>query len=181
MQTFSDRLNIRYLLLGMLLLSLLVAGCGFKMRGQADLPFKAIYTNISRQSSFGIYIYRLLKASSPDTVMVNKMDQADIIVTQLGMNRAQTEVSLDADGKVEEYEISLSFHFSVSDTQGNELIPPTTISSSQLLPYDEKAADAKAAEMQLMYSTMEKTIADRLYRRLTSEELIKRYRQFNTQ
>lgn len=174
-----NKFTVRHYLTALLLLSLVVAGCGFKMRGQVDLPFKTIYTNISRQSSFGIYIYRLLKASSPETVMVDKATQAELIVTQLGMNRAQTEVSLDADGKVEEYELSLSFQFSVSDAQGNELIPPTTLSSSQLLPYDENAADAKAAEMQLIYSTMEKNIADRLYRRLTSEELIQYYRQLN--
>lgn len=179
MQILSYRFHIRHLLLGILVLSLLVAGCGFKMRGQVDLPFNTIYTNIARQSSFGVYIYRLLKASSPDTVIVDNLEKADIVITQLGMSRSQTEMSLDADGKVEEYELALVFQFKVSDAKGNELIPPTTLSSTQLLPYDENAADAKAAEMQLMYSTMEKNIADRLYRRLTSEELIEHYRQLN--
>lgn len=182
MQMLGYRLATRRYLIGLLLLCMVaVAGCGFKMRGQADLPFKSIYTNINRQSSFGIYIYRLLKASSPETVMANDTAHADIIVNQLGMNRTQTEVSLDANGKVEEYELSLTFQFSVVDKQGNELIAPTTLSSSQLLPYDENAADAKAAEMQLIYRTMEKNIADRLYRRLTSEELIQHYQQLNSQ
>lgn len=181
MQIFSHRFTTRHYLTALLLLSMLIAGCGFKIRGQVDLPFKSIYTNITRQSNFGVYIYRLLKASSPSTIILNSAANAELIVTQLDMRRLQTEVSLDADGKVEEYELGLLFQFSVSDAQGNELIPPTTLSSTQLLPYDENAADAKSAEIQLIYTAMEKNIADRLYRRLTSEELIKRYRHFNSQ
>lgn len=177
MQTLFQR--TRYYLISVLLISLFLSACGFKMRGQSELPFKQVYTNISRNSSFGIYIYRLLKASSPDTVMVNNPQQADLIVTQLAMNRSRTEVSLDADGRVEEYELGLSFQFSVSDAQGNELIGPTTLSASQLLPYDENEAEAKSAEMALIYNNMEKSIADRLYRRLTSEQLIERYRSVN--
>ncbi len=169
----------RRYLVGFLMLSLLLTGCGFKMRGQTELPFGAIYSNISRNSSFGIYIYRLLKASSPNTVMVDSPQQANIIVTQLALNRTRTEISLDADGRVEEYELGLAFQFSVSDAAGNILIEPTTLTASQLLPYDEDVASAKAAEMVLIYNNMEKSIADRLYRRITSEELSERYRQLN--
>lgn len=174
-QFFTTR---RYLV-GFLMLSLLLTGCGFKMRGQTELPYTSIYSNISRNSSFGIYIYRLLKASSPDTVMVDSPQQANIIVTQLALNRTRTEVSLNADGAVEEYELGLTFQFSVTDAAGNILIEPTILNSTQLLPYDESAASAKSAEMVLIYNNMEKGIADRLYRRLTSEEMINRYRQFN--
>lgn len=177
MQTLFQR--TRYYLISILLLSLFLSACGFKMRGQTELPFKQVYTNISRNSSFGIYIYRLLKASSPNTVMVDSPQQADIIITQLSTNKTRTEVSLDADGRVEEYELGLSFQFSVSDAQGHELIPPTTLSASQLLPYNEDEAEAKSAEMLLAYSNMEKSIADRLYRRITSEQLVERYRSVN--
>lgn len=172
-------LTPRRYLVGFLMLSLLLAGCGFKMRGQTDLPFTSIYSNISSNSSFGIYIYRLLKASSPKTVMVDNPQQAELIITQLALNRTRTEVSLDADGAVEEYELGLTFQFSVSDLAGNVLIEPTVLTASQLLPYDEKEASAKAAEMVLIYNNMEKSIANRLYRRITSEELINRYRQLN--
>ncbi len=168
----------RYLV-GFLMLSLLLTGCGFKMRGQTDLPFTSIYSNISRNSSFGIYIYRLLKASSPKTVMVDSPQQAELIITQLALNRTRTEVSLDADGAVEEYELGLTFQFSVSDIAGNILIEPTILTASQLLPYDEQESSAKSAEMVLIYNNMEKSIADRLYRRITSEDLIHRYRQLN--
>ncbi|NEN75897.1 hypothetical protein F9B74_06095 [Pelistega sp. NLN82] len=180
MQTKKTAISYR-LLLGLLAFCVFLTACGFKMRGQTDLPYKTVYANISRNTSFGIYIYRLLKASSPDTVVVDDAKDADIIITQLSMNRNRTEVSLDADGKVEEYELGISLHFTVTDNQGNVLIEPSSLDSTQLLPYDEDVADAKNAEMSLMYSNMEKNIADRLYRRLISESLVERYRYFNPQ
>lgn len=169
----------RRLLLGGIAASLLLSGCGFKMRGQTELPFKAVYTNISPNSSFGIYIYRLLKASSPYTVMVKHPSQADVILTQHSLERKQTEISLDADGNIEEYELNLTLLFSMTDAHGNNIIEPTTITATQLLPYDKNASAAKSAEMVLIYSGMEKSIADRLYRRFTSDDSIKRYRSFN--
>ena len=49
------------------------------------------------------------------------------------------------------------------------------------MPYSEDDAAAKAAEMQLLYGDMEKSFADRLYRRVISEDAIERYKQFNPQ
>lgn len=181
MQTTTSALTSRRLLVGLLLLCLLISACGFKMRGQAPLPFETLYTNVSRNSAFGIQIYRLLKASSPNTTMVDSAAQAQVRLNQQAFSRTRSDVSLDYEGKVEEYELGLVFIFNMTDAKGNVLIPTTRLSATRLMPYSEDDAAAKAAEMQLLYSDMEKSIADRLYRRVISEDAIERYKQFNPQ
>ena len=69
----------------------------------------------------------------------------------------------------------------MTDAKGNVLIPTTRLTATRLMPYSEDDAAAKAAEMQLLYGDMEKSIADRLYRRVISEDAIERYKQFNPQ
>lgn len=179
MQTTDSMLSPRRWLVGLLLLCLLISGCGFKMRGQEPLPYDTLYTNVSRNSAFGIHIYRLLKASSPNTTMVDSPEQAQVQVIQESFNRTRSEVSLDYEGKVEEYELGLVFIFSMMDAKGNVLIPSTRLTASRLMPYSEDDASAKSSEMQLLYNDMEKSIADRLYRRVISEEASARYKQFN--
>lgn len=180
MRTVKFSAMPKKLLIGLMVLSLCLVGCGFKMRGQAETPFQTLYTNIPKQTPFGIYIFRLLKAGSPNLTIVDTPDQADVTLTQLSFSRNRTEVSLDANGKIEEYELGLVFRFTVSDRQGNILVEPSLLSATRLLPYDENEASAKSAEMSLLYSDMEKSIADRLYRRILSEEVIEQYRRLNT-
>ena len=180
MQTVKCLVMPKKLLVGLVVLSLCLVGCGFKMRGQVDTPFQTLYTNIPKQSPFGIYIYRLLKASSPNLTILDTPNSADVSLTQLSLTRNRTEVSLDANGKVEEYELGLVLNFTMTDKQGNILVEPTLISATRLLPYDENEAAAKAAEMSLLYNDMEKSIADRLYRRVLSEEVLNQYRRLNT-
>lgn len=179
MQTSVSILTPRRLLVGVLLLFLLLSGCGFKMRGQTMLPFDSLYTNVPRNSAFGIQVYRLLKASSPNTALLETPEHAQVHLIQQSFNRTRSEVSLDSEGKVEEYELGLVFIFTIVDAKGNILIPSSRLSATRLMPYSEEEAAAKSAEMQLLYSDMEKSIADRLYRRVISDEVIKRYQQFN--
>ena len=181
MQTTMSALTSRRLLVGLLLMCLLISACGFKMRGQAPLPFETLYTNVSRNSAFGIQIYRLLKASSPNTSMVEEASDAQVRLIQQNFSRTRSDVSLDFEGKVEEYELGLVFIFSMTDAKGNVLIPTTRLTATRLMPYSEDDAAAKAAEMQILYGDMEKSIADRLYRRVISEDAIERYKQFNPQ
>ncbi len=174
---FAKRIHL--LLAVGILLCLLIAGCGFKMRQPIPLPFTKLYTNIPQNSAFGSRVWRALQANSPGTVITEEAAGAEAMLIQEGFNRAQREISLDAQGKVEEYELNLVLTFTMTDSQGNELIPTSRISATRQLPYDEDDAAAKQEEMSLLYSDMEKSIADRLIRRITSPDVITTYLEHN--
>lgn len=168
--------RVRMLLALGIFLCLLIAGCGFKMRGVTPLPFETMYTNIPQNSAFGSRIIRAIRASSPNTVITQDASLANAKLIQLGNERTRREVSLDAQGKVEEYELSLVFTFTLTDGQGNELIPASRLAATRQLPYSDDDSAAKAEESLKLYEDMEKSIADRLIRRITSPEVINAYR-----
>ncbi|MDO5666436.1 MAG: LPS assembly lipoprotein LptE [Alcaligenaceae bacterium] len=162
----------------MLLIASLTA-CGFKLRGASSLPFDSLYTNISSQSSFGAQIIRGIRANSPHTRIVDTAQEAEVRLLQLNNRRTRKEMSLNVDGKVEEYELGLYISFTLVDNAGNTLLEPTTLSNLRLLPYDENEASAKAAEMQQLYADMERNIAASILQRITADEVIHRYQQLH--
>lgn len=162
-----------------LLVALSLAACGFKLRGASPLPFNSLYTNISSQSAFGIQIIRGIRANSPHTAIVNDPNEAEVRLIQISSRRTRKEMSLDVNGKVEEYELGLYISFTLVDNEGNALLEPTTLSNLRLLPYDENDSAAKAAEMEQLYADMERHIANAMLQRITADDVIHRYRQFH--
>ncbi|WP_432784733.1 LPS-assembly lipoprotein LptE [Oligella sp. MSHR50489EDL] len=163
-----------YLLLVLMLVASLAA-CGFKLRGASPLPFESLYTNISSQTPFGIQIIRGIRANSPQTRIVENAADAEVRLLQINNRRTRKEMSLNVDGKVEEYELGLYISFTLVDQAGNTLLEPTTLSNLRLLPYDEENASAKATEMQQLYADMERNIANSILQRITSDDVIQRY------
>lgn len=53
-------------------LCLLLAACGFRLKGVSPLPFTTIYTNIPDNSAFGANMRRAIVASSPRTRFVSE-------------------------------------------------------------------------------------------------------------
>ncbi len=159
------------------LLSILLAGCGFKLRGEKPLPFTSMYTNIDANSRFGAYLRRSIKASSPALQFVDNASSAQVVLSQLEKTQSQREVSLNSQGQVEEYELTLRFTFQLATTSGQLLIPPSTLTANRTLPYDEANAQAKAQEMVTLYQDMESQMVGQLVRRISSDDVINGYNQ----
>lgn len=164
-------------LLAALLLSMVLAGCGFKLRGEKPLPFTTMYTNIESNSRFGAYLRRSLKASSPSLQFVDDQATAQVVLLQLDRVQSQREVSLNAQGQVEEYELTLRLTFQLVTNSGQLLIPPSTLTSTRILPYDEANSQAKAQEMVTLYQDMEAQMVGQLVRRISSDDVIQGYKQ----
>src|SRR5690606_40090107 len=60
----------RCLLFAVLGISVLLAACGFRLKGATPLPFQTLYTNIAENSSFGMAMRRAIMAASPGTRIV---------------------------------------------------------------------------------------------------------------
>jgi LPS-assembly lipoprotein len=52
------------------LMTLLLAGCGFKMQGVTPMPFDSLNITIPQNSQFGADVRRAIRAASPDTVIL---------------------------------------------------------------------------------------------------------------
>ncbi len=164
-------------LAGMLvLLGLFLTACGFHLKGVAPLPFDTLYTNISDNTAFGANLRRNLMASSPNTRFVTRQQDAEAILLELENSRSQREISINAKGQVEEYELQLNFVFQLNDAKGRVILPPTTLSAIREVPYDAEAVQAKDSEITMIFRDMEQSLINRIVRRLSSPDVTSAFR-----
>ncbi|MGB3289277.1 MAG: LPS assembly lipoprotein LptE [Burkholderiaceae bacterium] len=152
-------------------LCLFLAACGFHLKGVSPLPFNTIYTNIDENSEFGSGLRRAIIASSPATRFVSDVTQAQARLTQLANTQSLREVSLDAQGRVEEYELNLEFVFQLTDDKGHVILPSTSLRSTREIPYDDSVVQAKQGEIATVFKEMQKSLIDRVVRRLSSPDV----------
>lgn len=150
---------------------MLLTSCGFALKGETPLPFDTLYIGIPDNTLFGAELRRQLKAASPNTRQVERPGDADAILQQLELRRTQREVSLNAQGRVEEYELGIIFRFRLIDRNGNALLPDTTFAVYRDMPYDEQIVQAKQTQMETLYKAMQQSFVQRLLRRLTAPDV----------
>ena len=160
---------------------LALAACGFQLKGVSPLPFETLYTNIPESSEFGAHLRRAVLAASPDTRFVADPKEAQAKLVQLAYRQSRRELSLDAQGQVEEYELTLEFVFQLTDANNRVLLPPTTLRSTRDMPYDANAVQAKQGEIATVFRNMRQALVDRVVRRLTSPEVTEAYAERATQ
>lgn len=157
--------------LACVMLCVLLGACGFKLRGVSPLPFNTMYTNIPENSDFGSRLRRAVTASSPHTHFVEDAAAADAKLIQLSNNQTLREISINAQGLVEEYELNLAFIFQLTDAKGHVLLAPTTLTATREIPYDATAVQAKQGEIGNLFIEMQQSLIDRVIRRLTSPDV----------
>ncbi|ALM83877.1 LPS assembly lipoprotein LptE [Bordetella sp. N] len=154
--------------LGMLLL---LSACGFHMRGETPLPFDTFYIGLGDNTRFGAEVKRAIAAASPNTRLVDSPKDAEAQLQQVSNTRSMREVSLNSQGRVEEYELGLRFTFRVIDAKGRAIIPDTTLEAFREMPYDDRVVQAKEGQSEQLYRSMQTSLVSRLLRRLTSDDV----------
>lgn len=170
----------RLLKLAILIIALtsLVAGCGFRMRGAAPLPFSQIYTNVSDNSAFGAHLRRAVRASSPHTHFVDDPNEADVHLIQEANRQHRRELSIDAEGHVEEYELIQEFTFRLTHHTGRALTPSISLHAQRDLPYDTEDSDARRQEMTAIFEDMQLGMISQVIRRISAPEVVQDYYRY---
>ncbi|ASY37622.1 LPS-assembly lipoprotein LptE [Taylorella equigenitalis] len=146
------------------------------MRSEVELPFSTIYSELNTQERFGVMLKRMLKARSPNLKFIDDPKLADIILETKGLSKARTPLSLDPDGKVEEYELYVSLEFKLLSNKGEVLVPKTLIKTTRIIPYNILESNAGDKETEFLYEDMEKEIASKLFGRITASELSEKFK-----
>lgn len=170
---FASRTSV-YAFVGTLL-CLMLAACGFHLKGATPVPFQTIYTNINLDTEFGARLRRTILANSPQTHFTSSRNEADVYLHQMSNDQRLRQLSIDADGRVEEYELELNFVFQVLDRQGHIILPPTTLRSVREIPYNARIVQAKEGEIAHIFNDMQNSLIDRILRRLSAPEVYTAY------
>lgn len=178
-KTSSARVSARHRalwLLAIALLMLAVSACGFKLQGSTPLPFDTLLMKVPENSAFGADLRRSIKAASPNTTLVEQPDLAyDAVLQQISETRDAREVSLNAQGRVEEYELTLTYTFNVITPAGDIILPNTTLRVVRNLPFDDRVVQAKEGEEATLFQQMQASLVSRIVRRISAPDVTKRY------
>lgn len=182
------KLSLILLLLGLL------AACGFKLRGSAELPgyklpFETIALTLEPTSEFYALLKRNIEASSPGTRVVEAKD-AEAILTVLADTNQKNILSLNAAGRAREYQLVRSFSFKVhanvaaltpaaqvkyTDARPaavpTEYIPPSVITLRRDISFSDDLVLSKESEELLLQRDMQNDLVQQLMRRLAAAKL----------
>ena len=151
--------------------ALLLAGCGFKLRGVQQFAFRTLYIAAPPTSPLARELRRTLQGAA-DTVQVLtepvQKVQAEAILEVLSEQHERSVVGLNASGQVRELQLRLRVRFKLVTPTGEEWIPETELLQQRDISYNETIALAKEAEEALLYRNMQTDLVQQLLRRLAA-------------
>ena len=145
--------------------ALLVAACGFQLRGAATLPFNTLYVQAAPLSPFALQLKRAVQAGS-STKVIERPDQADAILQILNELPEKEILSLGAGGGVAEFQLRYRVLFRLTDAQNREHIPATEILLKRDYSFNDSQVLSKESEEALLYRDMRADAVYQLVRRL---------------
>lgn len=160
-------------------ISLVLQACGFRLRGNIDLPpeFDTIYIDdISESSQITPALIAVMKRN--DISITKNVSSAKVIIVINGEKYQRQILTVSSGGNVEEYELSYLVNFGIRQFAGEdkpvtELLKDQLVNLKRDLRFDENAVLAKSTEEQELRESMLRIAAEQIIRRLYKLQDIK--------
>jgi LPS-assembly lipoprotein len=143
---------------------LLLAGCGFKLRGNFDMPPFLDQVSIEGGERDLTDLLETRLTDSGSTVVPPGSDQPTIIITRSELERKVR--TRDANGLATGYTFLYTVDFTVTDGVGGVLSKPASISQVKTLEFDPEQVLQAEREEEFLVEEMEQDIVLQLMRRL---------------
>ena len=150
--------------------SLVLAACGFQLRGTAQLPFQSVYIQAPSNSQFALQVKRAVEAGT-STRVTDKAGDAQVVLQILNELQEKTILSLSGGGRVSEYLLRYRVSFRLTDRLNKEHIPASEIVLRRDYTYNDDQALAKESEEASLYQSMRNDAVHQLLRRLQATKL----------
>ena len=160
-------MRVRWLVTVLMLL--LLAGCGFHLRGQGEyrLPFKTLHVQSANDySPLVIELKRALQGAGVQ--LVDLPENAQLTFHIVAETAGKQILSLSGAGRVREYQLRFSVSFRAFDNTQHDWLPPAEIVLLRNLSYDDAQILAKEQEDALLYQNMRSDAVQQLLRRLNN-------------
>ena len=144
-----------------MLLALLLAGCGFHLRGSADLPSAMSLTYIKGIQPFGTLADDFTAALRLRGIKVIDSERYATAVLQITQNTTEKQVlSVDIHGNVLEYEIRQTIRFSVMTADGQPVVPEQSVALSRDYIFSSTDVLGKQREEQVVRATLQENLVN---------------------
>jgi len=150
--------------------ALLLASCGFQLRGTATLPFNTLFVQAAPTSQFAQQLKRAVRSGS-GTRIADTPDQAEVILQITSELQEKQILSLSGGGRVSEYQLRYRVSFRLTDAKNREHIPASEIVLRRDYSFSDDQALSKESEEALLYRDMRSDAVQQLVRRLQAAKL----------
>ena len=150
-----------------LLLTMLLAGCGFQLRGstpETRLGFESLYLDAPVGTPLERDLRTVLRASS--TQLTPDAKSAPVTLRVLSQAQEKKVLTLNAQGKVREFSLTYRVRFEVADASNKKLLQPPEIALQSILSYSEEQALAKEQEERMTFEDLRRDAVAQIIRQL---------------
>ena len=144
----------------------MLAGCGFRLRGTAEVPFQSLYVP-GATSGIALDLKRNIQAGTRARV-VDDPKEADAVLQFTEESRAKEILSLTGAGRVREFQLRYRVGFRVHDGKGAEYVPNSVIQLTRDVTFNDAEILAKEQEEQLLFRDMQSDMVQQILRRLAA-------------
>ena len=150
------------------LLLVVIAGCGFHLRGAATLPdsLKLMYVQgINLQRGLGLELKRSLESN--DVTVINDYQEGSAVLTILDNNYERRVLSVGSDAKVSEYQLYGSLQLKVTDNTNQVVIESDKVEALRDYRFDQEQVLASDQEEALLRQELNQQLVQGVLRRLS--------------
>lgn len=151
-------------------LTALLAGCGFQLRGTGSnavsVPddWKLMYLATGNPNSE--LSRAVVSQFAANGVQWTERDAANFVLVLGGEEFRQRNLSLTAEARAAEFELTMRTHFTVRQVNNAEVIPQTNASVVKQMENDPRNVVGKAEEVRLLKNEMRTELARQIMRRI---------------
>ncbi|MFN7834538.1 MAG: LPS assembly lipoprotein LptE [Burkholderiaceae bacterium] len=149
--------------------ALLLPGCGFKLRGQSQLPFQSVLLEANNSSTLTQELRRVLRANK--ITLATDVRRADALLAVTNEVRLRNVLSFTSTGRAREVQLRYIVTVQLKDRAGLFLMAPSDIALQRDITYSDDQILAKESEELLLYKDMQSDVVQQLMRRLEATKV----------
>lgn len=153
--------------------ALLLAGCGWQLRGAGLVPEGLETLHITSRDPYSPLVVELTRTLRAANVQVTESAaEAPYALAILDQRSGVRTATVNANARVSEQELSEEVEFLIADRDGNVLLPRSTVMVERVFEYDETNVLATRDEEQLIRAEMRRDLVS---------QILNRFRQIQNQ
>jgi len=154
-----------------ILLSLIMlTACGFKLRGDVELPPILQETYIESANPFtGMARALRVELEASGARIVESSEQATAVLKIVNERSENRILSVGSTGKASEYELFDEVSFQLADRSGKILIKQQNLRIIRDLVFDENQLLGKVSESEQLHVQMRRSLARQIFTRINTE------------
>lgn len=144
----------------------MLGGCGFKLRGVTELPFRTFYSSVSQTSQFGGEMRRAIRTNG--ATIVERREDAEVRFDLLSEAIEREISALSTSGRPREFQLRYRIRWQVRDAGERDLIPVSEMLLRRAITVLDVQGLVNPDEEALLFRDMRIDAVNQILRRLST-------------